>query len=349
MTLALDIAFRHVATDNDEDITRRLAEPTKFGDRYFKYDVYTVDALRRTVHGLTDGVAPCDGGSEAKQAERQQRFPSSVLKEMLRTRVQDGLTTIPNDRDRILNTLVGAADADAEPPANHDTYWYLNRLLYKRLLPMCFDASIGVGDEEKRRFFRALGASGIDEFAYSFVHDGVPHDKTTRVLTDFLQGLPDTIAHLKLVLPLPTLPDQLNSYKHLLRVRVLNLSSSPFLEALPEWLAELPQLKHLHLAHCARLRRLPRRLPEIYSKFKDIIINLEDCPGLFAISKHGARHGASDSGAKRKSTPFLEIDELNIVRRLLQAAEQNACTDLLTILDGHGQTIESSVSCGMVE
>ena len=358
--LALDIAYRKVHTDNDEEITKRLADPEGLGDHFYKLDVYSIDPLRRTVCGITDGLTTRDRGSEATRGQRVRAFPLSVLKEIFRVRVQDGMTTVPYDRDRILNALIAAsrghdaladpshamadgADAlDADAPANHDTYWYLNKLFYSRVLPMSFDAAMSGGSEEQRRWFKALNFSGIDELAYSFVYDEdipAPH-ATNKVLKEFFSSLPDTIAHLKLVLPTPQMPAQLPSCKHLYRVRVLNLSDSKTLEALPEWLGELPQLKHLHLSRCIRLKHLPRSLPKIYSKFKDIIINLLGCASLFAMANTSA-------GRNGRNTPFNDIEQLAVVREILAAAEQTACEDLLTVLDAHGERIETSKCCGL--
>ena len=201
-----------------------------------------------------------------------------------------------------------------------------------------------------------------------------PCSRTRRVVNErqqsnLLHSLPETVAHLQLVLGLPRLPDSLDDgYRHLNRVRVLNIADSAFLEELPEWLAQMTQLKHLYCNRCVKLKRLPRRLSDIYSKFKDIIIDLEGCSSLFQLEtkeKKGRRRGhggvenkdsaatfvtataaenggagAPTQGGGSKNSAFLDVEQQQIVRKLLVCAEQTACTDLLTVRDGFGRRLE---------
>lgn len=215
------------ANGNDELIMAHLAE----AEHAFKFDVYTIDTSHdRRVCALTDGVVAVDDGSEVARAARQNKiFPTDVLKAVYTACVQDGVSTIPSDRMRILNAVIGADDMFAEPPANHDSFWKLNRLLWGRVLPLCFDVAMSKSEETRAPFFRALQASRIECFAHSFLYDGTvgaPFVSEQRGLSTFCCNLPDTIAHLKLVVSAPRLPESLPSYKHLQRLRVLNLADS---------------------------------------------------------------------------------------------------------------------------
>jgi len=340
--LGLEISERALKKDDDEQITTQLART----DNFFQLDVYTSDAASRQVHSLTDGVVAVDAESEAARASRQKPFPYAICRGLATTRMEDGRSTLPSDRTRILNSVVGASDLDAEPPANHDHFWQMNRLLWSRVFPRVLDIAVTRSEEEKDKFFKVLTLSGIERFAHSFVHDGVAvsnqYMSEPRGLAALLSALPDTIAHLHLALSASQFPDSLPSYKHLLRVRVLNLAGSVYLEELPEWLAELGaahgQLKHLLLRGCVRLRKLPARLPEIYSKFKDIILDLQGCAALFHVD-------LPQSGDD--NTPFRDIEQLGIVRKILKLSEEAHASDLLRVYDGLGRRFSDPSGCGV--
>ena len=308
----------------------------------YKLDIYTANTSTREAIGLTDGLVAVDDGSDSRRAARQQRFPYSALRGLYAARVQDGITTVPSDRVRILNAIVGSEDAQAEPPANHDRYWQLNRLLWSRMLPRAFEVAMDKGTEERARYFRLLRGSGIERFSKAFLHDREKRAvcATAEVLGDLWNALPDTLNHLGLALHSTELPAALSGYKHLLRLRVLNLSDSVYLEELPEWLGpELSQLSELHLVRCSRLRQLGHSLPRMYSKYKSIVLNLEGCSTLFCLdtTRAGPTRAAAGTRRLQQPCPFREAGQLQIVKSLLVAAQQTACEDLLTVRDGWGE------------
>ena len=55
----------------------------------------------------------------------------------------------------------------------------------------------------------------------------------------------------------------------------------------------------------------------------------------------------TSAGRNGRNTPFNDIEQLAVVREILAAAEQTACEDLLTVLDAHGERIETSKCCGL--
>lgn len=116
----------------------------------------------------------------------------------------------------------------------------------------------------------------------------------------------------------------------------------------------MSQLKHLYCTRCVKLRKLPRKLPLIYSKFKDIIIDLEGCTSIFAVDgsaasgkgastrRRAAVVGGLDKDGGSQNSPFLEVEQQSIIRQLLKCAEETACSDLLTVRDGLGLRLEAT-------
>lgn len=170
----------------------------------------------------------------------------------------------------------------------------------------------------------------------SFLHDGEPATYMTEgICFDVLHALPETLVHLKLILPFPRLPEQLTTYSHLSRIRILNLCDSSVLLELPEWLSEMKSLAILLLRRCVRLQTLPKSLPGIYSKYKDVLVDLQGCASVFRLSSQKADKCAGNC-------PFIDVAALGVVRNLLACAEATNMTDRLAVLCGWGRRLESS-------
>ena len=162
---------------------------------------------------------------------------------------------------------------------------------------------------------------------------------TEPVLCELLEALPDTLCKLDIVLPFAFLPTSLSGYGQFIHLLCLNLSDSIFLEALPDWIAEMRSLKHVFLQRCIRLRTLPRKLSEIFSAYKDIIVDLTGCSQIFFLEE------GVDLKAKARedgTTPFLSIGALDVVRDFLTKADE-AKNDSVRIKDGYGRDISLSM------
>ena len=186
-------------------------------------------------------------------------------------------------------------------------------------------------------------------------------------------AIPNTIAALDLVVPYPSLPMPTAphiKFPNLSALRILNLSDSRFLKSLPEWVPALRTLKHLILQRCVRLMWLPKTLPDIFSTYKDIVLDLTGCTTLFFLSggegdvenepPHEYRdeefkveeddhegdqaEGGTSTRFKRvveSNATFREMENLQIVRELLRRSE-DAGTLSVTVRDGWGLRMEGT-------
>ena len=312
------------------------------GSAIWKYDMYTVDEHTGRVYGLTDGLAASDKGSATAQVRRQAKFPSHVMRAALNARVQDGDATVMSDRRHILNSIIGLRGDDLEMPSldEHHEYHVANRLMVQRVVHLTLDVALSQGQAERQKLLMALTRSHLEEFTHGFLHGDAPvRGFTEPVLCELLEALPDTLCKLDIVLPFAFLPTSLSGYGQFIHLLCLNLSDSIFLEALPDWIAEMRSLKHVFLQRCIRLRTLPRKLSEIFSAYKDIIVDLTGCSQIFFLED------GVDLKAKARedgTTPFLSIGALDVVRDFLTKADE-AKNDSVRIKDGYGRDISLSM------
>lgn len=315
---------------------------TASGGERLKYDIYTVDSSTGRVYGLTDGIAATDKGSASAQARRQAKFPSHIMRAALTARIQDGDATVPSDRRHLLNSIVGLPSDELETPPleEHHEYHVANQALVAKTVHLCIDVALSQGQVERQKLLLALTRSMLEEFSHCFLHGSSPSRGFSEpVLSELLEALPDTLCKLELVLPFPTLPQSLpNGYAHLVHLLCLNLSDSVYLEVLPDWIIELRNLKHIFLQRCVQLRTLPRKMCELFSAYKDIIIDLTGCAQIFYIEE-GVN--IKEKNREEGCTPFLSIGALDVVRDFLQKADE-AKNDSVRIKDGYGRDIYQS-------
>ena len=56
-----------------------------------------------------------------KKTKREEAFPPALIEEAYKIRVEDGQASVPEDRSRILNSIVGKR-LESEPELQHPAY-----------------------------------------------------------------------------------------------------------------------------------------------------------------------------------------------------------------------------------
>lgn len=92
-------------------------------------------------HLLTDGKVAadleeekckCPGAAHLVKVEREKDFPLDVMEQAFVVNLERAQATDPQDRTRILNSLVGrtGTDPDLEPISDHDAYVVVNKRIW---------------------------------------------------------------------------------------------------------------------------------------------------------------------------------------------------------------------------
>ena len=66
-----------------------------------------------------------------EKTSREQYFPLELIEEAYKIRVEDGQASVPEDRSRILNSIVGKR-LDSEPELQHPAYDAVNCINFEQ-------------------------------------------------------------------------------------------------------------------------------------------------------------------------------------------------------------------------
>ena len=157
----------------------------------YKYDMYTIPPKGAPAVGITDGPAEVDllheYPNDAKH-KREKRFPLDLTTQVLDIKLQEGKTSRPEDRKRILNSIAKQKNLNQEPPAEHPEYEVLNG----RLRGMVAHASLRDALEDKnsakllKKYLDHMHRCDLQTMVLSF-------DSCKGVTDKFVEQLADTI------------------------------------------------------------------------------------------------------------------------------------------------------------
>mmetsp|Transcript_129591 Transcript_129591/g.327173 ORF Transcript_129591/g.327173 Transcript_129591/m.327173 type:complete len:212 (-) Transcript_129591:68-703(-) len=185
-------------------------------------------------------------------------------------RLQDGKASVEHDRVHILNAIREADDLDQEPLAEHPRYDDLNAMLRGRVAVGSLRAAVDGGIEDK--CFAALAGSGLKVFSADFTNCEAFTPDVAEKLCD---SLPITVEEVTLTgTALEALPDKLCRLTNLKR---LNLRCNADLARLPNWVGELPGLMSVSTAECKKFTHLPASFGDAIGR-RSITFDLCNCP-----------------------------------------------------------------------
>mmetsp|Transcript_51143 Transcript_51143/g.130136 ORF Transcript_51143/g.130136 Transcript_51143/m.130136 type:complete len:792 (+) Transcript_51143:117-2492(+) len=328
----------------------------------FRYDMYmSVDG--DSAVGLTDGLAAADMLRDEAlwvqdKVDRESRFPLDVAHQMLNVRLQDAKASCDADRARILNSIIGAPDVDALPPAEHDFYEELNDALSGR-----FAAAMWRNALEARQtmadYGEVLSSSGLYRLHVALSNSDAFTDKAAAMLGS---SLPQTLQEVDLDLSdtrITNIDELGGSFMRLHGLSTLKLSFTrcmrlKHLQGLDRGLEGLGALGTLRLCFsaCDKLRSIDElgRGLAATSNLTSLYVNCHNCTSLLSIDELGVGI-ACLKGLRSLSLSFdgcMELTSVDALGRGLQELSEltslqinmNGCNGLQDV-DGLGRGLAS--------
>jgi len=285
----------------------------------YLYDVYTtVEGASTPAVGITDGTVGADGEAQfavGAKGDREKEFPMDSGFRVLDFDLKCAQASVDSDRRHILNAIAGASadHLEGEPPASHDNYERVNRLLQGRFALGIFRTAVESESADMARLSDAVRKSGVEEVKLSFFEcQGVFAEPVAR-------ALPDGLLDLNLVFQSAALGDSglcvlapALGRLHRLQRLTLNLAHTGIggggAGALGEALGGLAALKELDLMLAANvkvkhegLRGLAAGLGQLHAT-RRLKLNVYECRG-----------GAEGAGALAAALGGLrELEEIEL-------------------------------------
>ena len=169
---------------------------TEEGER-LKYEVYTALDEGGAV-GITDGPVEADDAQSDYKAEREEKFPLSLGKAALTTKLEQAQASQKADRDRILNTIAGQSDLKQPALPTHPNYDTLNHTLRGRFAASLLYQLLKA-DEPVADALECLKRSGMRKlplYLRDCLKDATQAEQVFGSLPESLQSLDVASSHL---------------------------------------------------------------------------------------------------------------------------------------------------------
>ena len=187
-----------------KEVTKDDVKSTNFAGLWAIYTAlhHEVDDEEHEALCIVSGGTSADGGDGTYTAAREDPFPMERIYQSRSIQVQTAQASVESDRKHILNSIVGAADLNAEPTQHHDSYDLLNnsvRGAFACTIP-ALRGSLKDSFDEFEKTLDVMSKSGYkDKLSFNFEVDHGWDDMEVESAVKLIQHWPASIEGLELL------------------------------------------------------------------------------------------------------------------------------------------------------